>query len=83
MILPKKIRSNALKTASKRVIKKKAEATGDLIGSKIANIITKVSRTLPQNSSETGTNEAENIRLDIKIPKGRHISPGARKLFIS
>ena len=31
---------------------KTAEATGDLIGNKIANKITKVSRSSPQNNSE-------------------------------
>ena len=36
--------TDALKTSSKRVIQKTAEATGDLIGNKIANIITKVSK---------------------------------------
>ena len=40
--------TDPLKTASKRV----AGATGDLIGTKIANKIIKVSRSLPQNSSE-------------------------------
>ena len=34
-----------------------AEATGDLIGNKIANKITKASRSSPQNNSETITNE--------------------------
>ena len=48
---------------------KTAEATGYLIGNKIANKITKVSRTLPQNNSETITNETENIGLDREIPK--------------
>ena len=33
--------TNALKTGSKRVIKKKAKATVDFTGSKIANKITK------------------------------------------
>ena len=43
---------------------KTAEATGD----NIANKITKVSRSSPQNNSEAITNE-----LDKKIPKERHI----------
>ena len=43
---------DALKTVSKRAIQKAAEATGELIGNKIADKITKVSRSLPQNSSE-------------------------------
>ena len=35
---------NAAKTASKRVIKKTAEATGDLIGIKIADKITSIGK---------------------------------------
>ena len=38
----KKSATDALKTSSKRVIQKTAEATADLIGNKIANRITKV-----------------------------------------
>ena len=44
--------TDALKTASKRAIQKTAEATGDLIGNKIAVTIAKVSNTSPQNNSE-------------------------------
>ena len=36
---------------------KTTKATGDLIGNKYANKIMKVSRNLPQNNSETITNE--------------------------
>ena len=35
--------TDAIKTSSKKVIKKKAETAGDLIGNKIANRILKVS----------------------------------------
>ena len=45
--------TNALKTSSKREIQKTAEVTGDLIGSKIPNKITKVSGSSPQNNLET------------------------------
>ena len=41
-----------------------------LIGNNIANRVTKVSRTFPENNSETLTNE-----LDKEISKGRYISP--------
>ena len=58
------------------------EATGDLIGNKIADKIAKVSRTLPQNSSETVTNEGENIEHDRKISKERYISFGKRLKII-
>ena len=40
----KKSTTDAIKTASKRVIQKTAEATGDLIGNKIADKITSVSK---------------------------------------
>ena len=40
----KKSAADALKTSSKRVIKNNAEATGHLIGKKIANKIAKVSK---------------------------------------
>ena len=42
----KKSAIDALKTTSKRVIQKTAEATGDLIGNTIANRMTKVSKKL-------------------------------------
>ena len=40
----KKSTADAIKTASKRAIQKPAEATGDLIGNKIADKITSVSK---------------------------------------
>ena len=40
----KKSATDAIKTASKRAIQKTAEATGDLVGYKIADKITSVSR---------------------------------------
>ena len=43
---------------------KVAEATNELIYNKIAYKITKILRTLPQNSSKKVTNETENIRFD-------------------
>ena len=45
--------TDALKTTSRNAVQKTAEATGDLIGNKIANRITKVSGSSPQNNSET------------------------------
>ena len=44
---------DARKITSKRLTQKTAEATGNLIGSKIANTMTKISITSPQNDSET------------------------------
>ena len=40
----KKSTADAIKTASKRVIQKTAEATGDLIGNKITDKITTISK---------------------------------------
>ena len=47
-----KTRVDAAKTASKRVIQKTAEATGDLIGSKIADKITSVGKTKSKENEE-------------------------------
>ena len=65
--------TDAHRTASKRGIQNTAEAIGDLIGNKIADEITKVSRPSSLNSLETVTNKAENIRLDREILKERYI----------
>ena len=43
----KKSTTDAIKTASKRAIQKRAESTGDLIGNKIADKITSVSKKSP------------------------------------
>ena len=51
---------DALKTTSKRAIQKTAEATGNLIGNKSADKITRVLRTSPKNNSER--NEEEILR---------------------
>ena len=56
------------KTAWKGSIQKTAKATGDLIGNKISNKITKVSKNSDQNNSETVTYEH-----DKEIPKERYI----------
>ena len=42
----------------------------------------KLQRTLPQNSSETVTNEVKNIRLDREIHRERYISPGKRQKLL-
>ena len=58
--------TGSLKTAAKRAIQKTAEATGDLIGNKIADKITRISKILPQNNSE---------RDEEEILRERYISP--------
>ena len=48
-----------------KAIQKTAQSTGDLIGNKIANKIARVSKTLPQNSSE----------INEEILRQKYISP--------
>ena len=62
--------TDAVITAAKRTIKKTEEATGDLTGNKIADTITRVSKTSPQNNSET--NEEEILRDRYIFPELRH-----------
>ena len=49
----KQFATDALKTASIKAIQNKAETTGDLIGNKVVDKITKVLKTSLQNNSET------------------------------
>ena len=58
----KKSTTDAIKTASKRAIQKTAEPTGDLIGNKIADKITSVSKK-PSNNN----NNNEDIKLTTHI----------------
>ena len=57
LIILKKSATDAIKTISKRVIKKTAEATDHLNSNKIAN---KFIENLPQNNSETDLRREEN-----------------------
>ena len=50
----------------------KAETTADLIGKKVADKITKLSRSSPQNSSETVESKTKSTGFDRKIPKKRY-----------
>ena len=72
--------TDAIKTAPKREIQKTAEATGDLIGIKIADKITSVSTELhlKKSSRELSSNEANN-----EIPKERYISPQGRQQIVN
>ena len=68
--------TGVFKTTSKRVIPSNSatvEATGNLVGNKIAEKITKVPKTSPQNNSEIVSNEQ-----DKEIPKEAYISPEER-----
>ena len=73
----RKSATDKFKTTSKRAVQKTEEATGDLIGNKIANKTTWVSKSPQQNNSETVTNED-----DKKIPKERYISPEERQKLL-
>ena len=62
----KRSTADAIKTASKRAIQKRAEATGDLIGNKIADKITSVSK---KKSTKALPNDETEEDVDIAIPK--------------
>ena len=66
----KKSTTDPLNTASKRAFQKTEEATGDLIGNKIVDKMTKA-------SSQNNLNRAE-----AEITKERYISPPKRLKFI-
>ena len=66
--------TDTLKSASKKVIQKTEKASSDLIGNKIADKITRASKTSPKNNLET--NEEEMLRE-------RYISPELRQKFIN
>ena len=70
----KKFVTDALKTSSKQIIQKIAEGTGDLIGNKTANKITKLPKNSPQNNSETVTNEH-----DKEMPKEKYVFPDEKR----
>ena len=55
----KKSKTDAIKTASKRAIQKAAEATGDLIGNKIADKITSFSKKSNNNNNNNNNEDAE------------------------
>ena len=65
---------DVLKTSYKKVIQKTAQATADLIGNKISDKITKISKTSQENNSETTTNDHGK-----EIPKERYMSPDERQ----
>ena len=75
----KKVTDTAIKTgedfatiAGKKIVHKSAEATGDLIGNKIADKVTSASK--KSQNEEIHSNEVNN-----EIPKERYISPKERQ----
>ena len=82
----KKSTTDAVKTASRRAIQKTAEATGDLIGNKIADKITSISK---KSSTELRSTELHSKKLqnneandEPEAPKERYISPEKRQQII-
>ena len=77
----KKSTKDEIKTASKRPIQKAAEATGDLIGNKIADKITTASK---KKSAKELHNNDQTKEEDVEIitPKKRYISPEERQQVI-
>ena len=70
----KKSTTDAIKTASKKVIQKTAEATGDLIGNKIADKITSVSKKSSDNNSN---NDDDDNNDDVELTTHK------KKIYIS
>ena len=73
----KKYVIDAFKKSSKWVIQKTAQEIGDLIGNKIANRITIVTRNSQENNLETVKNE-----YDKEIPKERYVYPEERQEIV-
>ena len=72
----KKSATDGIKTASKKAIQKTVETTQDLVGNKIADKITSVSK--------KSTKKLPNIGEDVELatPKKRYISPEERRQIV-
>ena len=70
--------NSAIKTASKLENQKTTEATGDLIGNKIADKITSVSK----KSAKALQNDETEVGVERAAPKKRYISLEERKQII-
>ena len=76
LIVLKKSTKDTMKTVSKTAIQKTTEATGHLIGNKIADKIKNVSKTSTQELQNDG------VSNEIETPKKRYISPEERQQTI-
>ena len=81
LIVLQKSTIDAIKTASKTAIQKRAEATGDLIGNKIADEITSISREF--HSKKPSNNNNNNEDAELTTHKKRYISPEQRQQIIN
>ena len=75
--------ADSIKTASKRAIQNTAETTSDLIGNKLADKITSISRkpAIELHSKELSNNDNE-TDAEIATRKKRYISPEERQQII-
>ena len=73
--------TDAIKTASTTAIQKTAEATGNLIGSKIADKVASVSKK-ESTKGLHNNNETKEEDVEITTPKKRYISPEERQEII-
>ena len=69
--------TNAIKTASKRAIQKPAEATGDLIGNKIAD------KSVSKKPSNNNDDDDDDDDVELTSHKKRYISPEERQQIIN
>ena len=79
VIVLKTSTTDAIKTASKGAIQKRAKATGDLIGNKIVDKITSISK---KPSCNNNNNNNNNEDVEIIAHKKRNISPEERQQII-
>ena len=76
----KKSTTDAIKIDSKRAIQKPAKATGDLIGNKIADKITSVSKNSNNNNNDNNTDDDD---VELITHKKRYTSPEKRQQIIN
>ena len=69
------------RSASKRAIQKTAEATSDLIGNKIADKITSISKKPVKELPNNDEREEENV--EITTHKKRYVSPEERQQIMN
>ena len=80
LIVLKNLQLVQKKTASKRAIQKTGEEAGDLIGNKIADKITSVSKKASNNNNNNNNN---NEYVEIAAHKKIYISPQERQQIVN
>ena len=77
----KKSTADPIKATSKRAIQITAEATGDLIGSKIPDKITSISK--KKSTKEVHNNDETEEDVEIATPKKRYLQKKDNKLLMN